>query len=96
MAIRKKPDPIIKLEPKDSKPFTKKDLINHSNQIESNQIVGGKRATGCVRAREAKRTCVERGSVKTFSVCHVPRRDSDPCIEYGMNVCGATATEANV
>jgi phosphate starvation-inducible PhoH-like protein len=28
MAIRKKPDPIIKLEPKDSKPFTKKDLIN--------------------------------------------------------------------
>ena len=28
MAIRKKPDPIIKLESKDSKPFTKKDLIN--------------------------------------------------------------------
>jgi phosphate starvation-inducible PhoH-like protein len=28
MAIRKKPDPIIKLETKDSKPFSKKDLIN--------------------------------------------------------------------
>ena len=28
MAIRKKPDPTIKLEPKDSKPFSKKDLIN--------------------------------------------------------------------
>ena len=28
MAIRKKPDPIIKLEAKDSKPFSKKDLIN--------------------------------------------------------------------
>jgi phosphate starvation-inducible PhoH-like protein len=28
MAIRKKPDPVIKLETKDSKPFSKKDLIN--------------------------------------------------------------------
>jgi phosphate starvation-inducible protein PhoH and related proteins len=28
MAIRKKPDPVIKLETKDSKPFLKKDLIN--------------------------------------------------------------------
>ena len=28
MTIRKKPDPIIKLETKDSKPFSKKDLIN--------------------------------------------------------------------
>ena len=28
MSIRKKPDPIIKLETKDSKPFSKKDLIN--------------------------------------------------------------------
>ncbi len=51
---------------------------------------GGRRANGCVRAREAERACVWSCSVKTSMICHVPGRDLDHNTEYGASASRST------